>query len=241
MGPQSSLNIIYCLIIIAWKLLSFMYTLCIPMQIKPNKSPLRKRLLVFLLWEIGHLSSPSRSCIGRLIFICSGQGRGGGALWAKLPHSIYDILFIHLPADVLLSFLQFNVYNFINLNTCKHSWYHHHNQSNRHIWHLPNLYPFWGDEDKKHNMIATLATNFDVHNTVRLTLGAPMWHRRYLEFVNLAWLKLYTHWVTPLHAPTQKPLATTILFSTSMSLTILRISYKWNHTTFTLLWLTCFT
>ena len=42
---------------------------CIPMQIEPNKSPLRKRVLALLLGEIGHLSSPSRSCLGRLIFI----------------------------------------------------------------------------------------------------------------------------------------------------------------------------
>ena len=40
---------------------------CIPVQIEPNKSPLRKRLLALLLGEISHLSSPSRSCVGRLI------------------------------------------------------------------------------------------------------------------------------------------------------------------------------
>ena len=34
---------------------------------KPNKSPLRKRLLALLLREIGYLSSLSRSCLGRLI------------------------------------------------------------------------------------------------------------------------------------------------------------------------------
>ena len=40
-SPYSSLNVIYCLIITAWQwLMSFMP--CIPMQIKPNKSPLRK-------------------------------------------------------------------------------------------------------------------------------------------------------------------------------------------------------
>ena len=49
------------------------------MQVKPiedkasGPSPLRD----------GHLSSPSRSCLGRLIFICGSWG----ALWAKLPHS----------------------------------------------------------------------------------------------------------------------------------------------------------
>ena len=54
---------------------------CIPVQIEPNESLLRKKLLVLLLWEFGHLSSPSRSCLGRLILICSRWG----ALWAKLP------------------------------------------------------------------------------------------------------------------------------------------------------------
>ena len=62
-SPQSSLYVIYCLILAAWHwLMSFA---CIPVQSEPNKSPLRKRLLVLLLWEIGHLSSPNRSCLGR--------------------------------------------------------------------------------------------------------------------------------------------------------------------------------
>ena len=74
-SPQSSLYVIYCLILTAWQwLMSFT---CIPVQTEPNKSPKRKRLLALLLWEIGHLSSPSRSCLGRLIFI---RGR-----WGALP------------------------------------------------------------------------------------------------------------------------------------------------------------
>ena len=44
-----SFNVIYCLILTAWQwLMSFT---CIPLQIEPNKSPLRKRLLAFLLWK----------------------------------------------------------------------------------------------------------------------------------------------------------------------------------------------
>ena len=79
-SPQSSLNVIYCLIITAWQwLMSFTRIPYIPMQIKPNKSLLRNRFLAHLLWEIGHLSSPSRSCLGRLIFISGGQeGPAGG-------------------------------------------------------------------------------------------------------------------------------------------------------------------
>ena len=48
---------------------------------KPNESPLRKTLLALLLGEFGYLSSPSRSCLGRLIFIHGGQGWGGGRWW----------------------------------------------------------------------------------------------------------------------------------------------------------------
>ena len=48
------------------------------MQIEPNKSPLRNRLLTFLLREISHLSSPSRSCLGRLILIRGGLVWGWG-------------------------------------------------------------------------------------------------------------------------------------------------------------------
>ena len=54
--------------------MSFTY---IPVQNEPNKSPLRKRLLV-LLWEISHLSSPSRSSLGRLIFIRGPWGHSVG-------------------------------------------------------------------------------------------------------------------------------------------------------------------
>ena len=80
-SPHSSLYVIYCLILTAWQwLMSFT---CIPVQIEPNESLLRKKLLVLLLWEFGHLSSPSRSCLGRLILICSRWG----TLWAKLLHN----------------------------------------------------------------------------------------------------------------------------------------------------------
>ena len=71
-SPHSSLNVIYCLILTAWQwLMSFT---CISAQIKPNKSPLRNRVKALLLWEISHLSSPSRSHLGRLILICGGRG-----------------------------------------------------------------------------------------------------------------------------------------------------------------------
>ena len=72
--PQSSLYVIYCLILTAWQWL--MIFTCIPVQLESNKSPLRKRLWALLLWEISYLSSPSRSCLGRLILI---HGGGGGA------------------------------------------------------------------------------------------------------------------------------------------------------------------
>ena len=43
---------------------------------EPNKSPWRKRIKALLLWEIGHLSSPSRSCLGSL-FLHPWRNRGG--------------------------------------------------------------------------------------------------------------------------------------------------------------------
>ena len=91
-SPQSSLTVIYCLILTAWQwLMSFT---CIHMQIKPNKSPLRKRLLALLLWEFGHPSSQSRS-LGRFILICGGLG---GSLWEEPPHSLLH----HPEAHILL-------------------------------------------------------------------------------------------------------------------------------------------
>ena len=81
---QSSLYVIYYLILTAWQwLMSFT---CIPVQIEPNKRPLRKRLLALLLWEIGHLSSPGRLCLYRLILIPGRQGGpAGGVLRGETP------------------------------------------------------------------------------------------------------------------------------------------------------------
>ena len=77
-SPQSSLNVTYCLIRTAWQwLMSFT---CIPVQTEPNKSSLRNRLLALLLWETGYLSSPSRSCLGRLILTHGGRLVGGSSV-----------------------------------------------------------------------------------------------------------------------------------------------------------------
>ena len=42
---------------------------------EPNKSPWRKRIKALLPWEIGHVSSPSRSCLGSL-FLHPWRNRG---------------------------------------------------------------------------------------------------------------------------------------------------------------------
>ena len=103
-SPQSSLCVIYCLILTAWQwLMSFT---CIPVQIEPNKSPLRKRLLVLLLWEIGNLSSTSRSCLGRFIFICGGRG----TLRAKLPHT-FSFVSRYLLISSLILLLTHSLFN----------------------------------------------------------------------------------------------------------------------------------
>ena len=78
--------------------MSFTYTPCIPMQIKPNKSPLRKSFPALLLGEIGHLSSPGRSCLGRLILTLGSYGWGGQlASRVPPPHSKSQLrLFLHI-------------------------------------------------------------------------------------------------------------------------------------------------
>ena len=92
-SPHSSMNVIYCLINTSWQwLMSFTYMPHIPMQIKPNKSPLRNRLKALLLWEIGYLSSPSRSCLGKLILIHSNPGE-------LCPHS----LVVRRPNHIIFS------------------------------------------------------------------------------------------------------------------------------------------
>ena len=102
-SPHSSLNIC-SLIITAWQwLMSFTNSPCIPMQIKPNKSPVRNRLKALFLWDIGYLSFPSRSCLGSLILICGGWGCSAGRappnrLSNKIDFSnIHNILFLFLP------------------------------------------------------------------------------------------------------------------------------------------------
>ena len=64
-------------------LMSFVYTPCNPMQIKPNKSPLRKRLLALLLWGISHLSSPADNV---LVDLFSSMADGGWLLQTESPH-----------------------------------------------------------------------------------------------------------------------------------------------------------
>ena len=93
-SPQSSLNVICCLILTAWQwLMSFT---CIPVQMEPNESPLRKRLLALLLWEIGHLSSPSRSCLGRLILIPVAAGGWGCCGWSPPAIIIWTLCYLQL-------------------------------------------------------------------------------------------------------------------------------------------------
>ena len=120
-SPQGSLNVSCYLIISAWQWsMSFTHKPCIPMKIKPNKSPLRNRFLVLLLWEIGHLSSPSRSCLGRLILICGSQGGGvrghpAGALRVEPPHRRWHTRRTVLFLDLSTSYLcMFRLWTFIN-------------------------------------------------------------------------------------------------------------------------------
>ena len=106
-SPQSSLNVIYYLIISVWQwLMSFIYMPCIPMQIKPSKSPLRNRFQALFLWEIGHLSSPTRSCLGRLILI---HGSLGGALPVEPPHRMWSMC-VHIYLAIQLTVIEWPLY-----------------------------------------------------------------------------------------------------------------------------------
>ena len=64
-SPQSSLSVIYCLVISAWQwLMSFPYTPCIPMQIKPIKACQGKGLGALSPWESGHaIPFPSQDSV----------------------------------------------------------------------------------------------------------------------------------------------------------------------------------
>ena len=87
-SPQSSLNVIYCLIILPdkdwWALCIHPVFLC---KLNPL-SPLRNRLKALLLWETGHLSSRSRSYLGRLILIHGRPGWGGALQVEPSPQSM---------------------------------------------------------------------------------------------------------------------------------------------------------
>ena len=78
-SPCSSLYVF-----IIWSLLPGNDWCALPVflcKLNPKK-PLKKRLLALLPWEIDHLSSPRRYCLGRLILIHG----GAGALWEEPPH-----------------------------------------------------------------------------------------------------------------------------------------------------------
>lgn len=69
--------------------------------------------------------------------------------------------------------------------------------------------------------------NLYVYNTL-LLIGIIL-YSRFLELIDLAWLKFYAPLVTPQLSLIPSPLAT-ILFFDFMNLTILDTSHKWNHT-----------
>ena len=108
-SPRSSLFVISYLILTAWQwLMSFT---CIPVQIEPNKSPLRKRLLALLLWEMGYLSFPSRSCLGRLILTRGGQWQGQGwGLQMEPPHSPMDGQFEGIKNNTMMTIFKFQIF-----------------------------------------------------------------------------------------------------------------------------------
>lgn len=98
----------------------------------------------------------------------------------------------------------------MSLNICRYPWYHHHDQGNRHTQHLPVSWcPFvivvyvcvcYFLVVRVLNMRSTLLTNLNIDNMVLLTTDTMLYSRP-LDLVHVAELKLYTHWITPLHPP----------------------------------------
>ena len=76
---------------------------------EPNKSPWRERIKALLLWEIGHLSSPSRSCLGSLILHQWWTGGLGGCV--KAPQ---QVAMVHLHNGILHSREKEGAYTLCN-------------------------------------------------------------------------------------------------------------------------------
>ena len=94
-SPQSSLLVIYCLILTAWQwLMSFT---CIPVQNEPNKSPLRKMLLA-LLFERSATFPPQADHV--LVDLFSSIA-GGGAC-GRSPPTLHQIPSRQLPHSTAL-------------------------------------------------------------------------------------------------------------------------------------------
>ena len=87
-SPQSSLYVIYCLILTAWQwLMSFT---CIPVQIEPNKSPLRNRLLALLL-SSATFPPQADNILVDLFSSVAARGVGGVGLRAAPTNFLYFV------------------------------------------------------------------------------------------------------------------------------------------------------
>ena len=135
-----------------------------------------------------------------------------------------------------------NWYNLITLNICKHLWYHHHNQGNSHILYLQEFpcVRFVLFVVRTLNVWSTLFTNFEVYNVVLLSTGMYCIADPTSCSSSITEM-LYSLNNNSLLSLSSEPLETTIVFSISGHLTILGISYKWNHSVYVLLWLVYFT
>lgn len=81
--------------------------------------------------------------------------------------------------------------------------------------------------------MSILLTRFEMYRTVSWMIGTMLYNRS-LELMYFAQLKLYAYWRTITISLSPQPLATTILVSDSVNLTMLDTTYKWNHTAFVL-------
>ena len=115
----------------------------------------------------------------------------------------------------------------------KHLWCHQYNQGSRHIQHLPKfscvpLLLLFNFLVRTLNMRYTFLTNFGVHHALLLAIVTI------IQQISRIYSPSITETLHPLNnnspfPSTPQPLATTILFSVSMSLTILETLDKWNQ------------
>lgn len=135
--------------------------------------------------------------------------------------------------EVLLTYkelLKFNVSSFMNLHIHEHPWYHHHKQDNRHVQYLLKL-------PCVHFFVESIWTQHKISFLNKF--WSAQYHIKYRYYIVQ---KIYYSSIITGNFPYPLfPSPWQSIFSASMSLTIMTISYKWNYEVFVRLWRVSFT